>query len=327
MGWLIGLGLPLAQASAEIQTGAPNFQIVFERNAKDLPREGREAQSNDEALNHIAKVLGRIKAWKDARIVFVGAKPACASDASCDGERLTWLRAQTILATALKHIRREDRAEARFPISVAFAEDVGRTVPSTSGNFESLTPYLQHKAPADAPACGAEVRLRDASLPPLLGSEAMGDSFALHNGERVPASEDTQLSFAAAASSKPHIVWEDAQGRFRKGEWPEDGAFRSVPHAAARLYIIAAPAGNDDVSRFVSSLGNDFASLTRPSFLPPAKQGGQHAALIPNVKGFDDDIRPIRPGTIRPRPRDAVAVEANNAGVRSVSVCNFEFAW
>ncbi|ADP70517.1 hypothetical protein Rvan_1253 [Rhodomicrobium vannielii ATCC 17100] len=306
-------------AQAALSFDTRSFELRFEKNSKDLSQ--TEATVNEEALDRIAKLLGRIKDWRDVRLVFVGPRPHCEADANCNPEQLTWLRVNRVLEKAKDRVKGDDSGARRLPVAIAFSDEINAR--DISSAPESLTLLLEHNSSSENP-CGTRVSLLDASLPRSLSSGRTYSSFVLNNGENVPVGDNAEVQFSEAAS-KSVIVWEDTRGRFRKQDFPETGQSRLLPYGAKRLYVIANSHLNGEISRFVLSLGGDFAALPRPSFLPTSK-GENWASLAPSDRGFDDNPVAIPPRTIRPRPRDAIAIKTPSEN-GDVAVCDFEFVW
>ena len=285
---------------------------------------GETSALSEEALDRFAKLVKRIKDWKEIRLVFVSPRPSCEQDTYCNGEQLAWLRVQQVVDKIKDRIKDEGGSRTRVPVSMAFSDEIEtQDLPSPA---ESLTLLLEHTASVEKPPCGATISLQDHSLPLQLASGRPAYSFVLNNRETVHAGGNTRLLFGNGAS-KSLIVWEDERGRFRKQDLSEENQPRLLPYGAVRLYVVAVPSGDSVVSRFGSSLGSGFAALPRPSFLPPANGGSRLASVAPADRGFNDNPRRVGAGTIRPSSEDTAEVSNALSSNQEVAVCDFEFVW
>lgn len=295
---------------------ARNYELAFDNNSRELAR-GDWAAFNEATLNRIATLLKRIEGWQGVRLVFAGPRPSCAQKTACDAEKLTWLRIQRVLATVRDHLKDGDARLVPGSVSMAFSDEIeGGGLPSMA---DSLTLLMEHRTAGEK--CSGAIRLEDASLPLDLAEGRPVYGFPLNKGESVPVDENTELFFSDTAAN-PMIVWEDGHGRFRKQDASGNNRHWRLPPGAEALYLIAAPRNDSEASRFGSSLGNEFAALPRPSFLPPVKGASQRASLMPADRGFDDNPHRVQPGTIRPGPG---AGDAAGAPGSEVAVCDFEF--
>ncbi len=326
-------GLP---ATGSIILPPPRFRILFEAGVQTLPQRGPDAGANEAAIVRMAKAVEQIGGLAGVNLVFLASKPDCVSSASCDADRLTRQRVQEIVAALRDRAGKAGFAIPARNINVRFklecAQCVSIDAPPVPAGRDALTLFLDEvKVNPASDICQAKFLLRDPSLPPLLDAPSEVPTIPLAAGARVLAGPEARLALAAGRPQITQIVWEDGKGRFRKSPWPAELGFHPIPEGAARLYMLPAQSENAEASRFFASLGESFAFSPRPSFLPTvnvraaSEKGPDLAVLEATERATGDNVRPVSPGTVRPRdkPKDRSSIALGEA---PASVCQYDFA-
>jgi hypothetical protein len=183
---------------------------------------------------------------------------------------------------------------------------------------ETLTLFMERAAAAPRPGgCEAMLLLRDSDLPPAAGAAKDEPVIVFSAGERFVPGADSQFAIAPGTPAGFQAVWEDRGGRFRKETRPQAGEFRSFPSEAARFYLLWT-GSQREASRFIEELGESFAAVPRPSFLPAQPSAGDLSLkddgkevggdASAEARAIGDNIRAVPPGSVRPGEQQAIMV-------------------
>jgi hypothetical protein len=279
------------------------FRIVFPEGSSTPHQTGEHAERNRSAVQHIARVLAHWGGHPSTRFVFVASRPGtCGAASPCNPDHILWQRLNET-AALLRSAAAPDRKSIPFHrLGQAFQDEflpAPDLLPTPVGSSAiDLRIYLDTKTATNLD-CPWQFLLFHPDLPPVIGETDGKPVIPIAASSSLATNRNAVISSKAMAKLRApqRAIWENERGEFAKAApsiFSADGT--SIPAAAARLHVIAAPTDDREWQGFLAKLGLEFRQIT------PVPTSLQSRFARSAAKGIGDDVQALPTEGITPSP-------------------------